>query len=133
MKNKKILLIILIIFISSILSGCNLFSSEDLYPEAEIKDIDIWGDYGEYTITVELENDGGEGDVMLDMKGIETGYPPEEHNIGSEIFPVPADSGYIAEFKVEGNITFWKFHFELYNWNGEEFEKADKMEDVKPT
>ena len=130
-KMKRMIVSILIISLLFVLSGCNpLNSNVPDYPNIEITDTDAWGLTGHYTLTIKMDNKGGEDNVRLEVVAVKTGYPPEEQTVIDDIFPVPSDTEYIVEYDIK-NLSIWKFHITLHQWSEDGFEKVEKIEDIK--
>ena len=127
---RKILILMLIITFGILLSACNNGNDLHDYPDTKMTDVDAWGTTGHYTVTVEMKNKGGEGDVRLEIIGKEMGIDGEEVKVVDDIFPIPAATDYMVEYDIK-NESYGRFHFTLHQWTEDGFEKIETIEDVK--
>ena len=121
---------ILILFVISlfVFAGCD--NDVPDYPNIELTEVSAVGGSGMYRLSVYMNNSGSEGDIRLEITGVEMGYPPEERKVIDEIFPVPSTTDYMVEYDIEGP-SFGRFHFTLYEWTEKGFRKVETIEDVK--
>ena len=136
-KKKFVLIVTLILMVSLTFSACD-FLQDDVKPEEEPEDnveeepeeepevVAIDGMFYHYddthTITLDVENRGGDGEITIELKTSPTGAA-----IIRETYKVASNETYEYRWEYTDSSRENSFHVYIYIWDGKEYVKTDYL------